>query len=52
VYLALVPTILQIEPEFSSYLITLVQRAVVFAATFIVFTSTRKMPLTRSTSRP
>jgi hypothetical protein len=52
VYLALVPTILQIEPEFSSYLITLVQRAVVFAATFIVLTSTRKMPLTRSTSRP
>jgi len=52
VYLALVPTILQIEPEFSSYLITLAQRAVVFAATFIVLTYTRKMPLTRSTSRP
>jgi hypothetical protein len=31
VYLALVPTILHVEPELSSYLITLIQRSVVFA---------------------
>jgi hypothetical protein len=36
VYLALVPTILQIEPELSSYLTTLVQRSVVFLAVFVL----------------
>ena len=36
VYLALVPTILQIEPELSSYLTTLVQRSVVFLVVFIL----------------
>ena len=52
VYLALVPTILQIEPEFSSYLITLVQRTVVFGVTFVVLTYTRKMPQIQLLSRP
>jgi hypothetical protein len=36
VYLALVPTILQIEPELSSYLTTLVQRSVVFLVVFVL----------------
>jgi hypothetical protein len=40
VYLALVPTILQIEPEFSSYVITLVQRTVVFIVVFFLFSYT------------
>ena len=38
VYLALVPTILEIEPELSSYLTTLVQRSVVFVLVFYVLT--------------
>lgn len=41
VYLALVPTILHVEPEFSSYLTTLVQRSLVFAAVFILLTHTK-----------
>jgi TM2 domain-containing membrane protein YozV len=40
VYLALVPTILQIEPEFSSYLTTLVQRSVVFLLAFVLLAHT------------
>jgi hypothetical protein len=36
VYLALVPTILHVEPEFSSYLITLIQRSVVFVIVFVL----------------
>ena len=36
VYLALVPTILQIEPEFSSYLTVLVQRSLVFVVAFLL----------------
>jgi hypothetical protein len=36
VYLALVPTILQIEPELSSYLTMLIQRSVVFVVAFLV----------------
>jgi len=36
VYLALVPTILQIEPELSSYLTTLVQRSLVFLVVFVL----------------
>jgi hypothetical protein len=41
VYLALVPTILQIEPEFSSYFTTLVQRSLVFLAVFVLLTHTK-----------
>jgi cytochrome c oxidase subunit IV len=41
VYLALVPTILQIEPELSSYLTTLVQRSLVFVVVFILLSHTR-----------
>jgi hypothetical protein len=41
VYLALVPTILQVEPELSSYLTTLVQRSLVFLAVFLLVTHTR-----------
>jgi hypothetical protein len=41
VYLALVPTILEIEPELSSYLTTLVQRSLVFVAVFVLLTQTR-----------
>ena len=41
VYLALVPTILQIEPEFSSYFTTLVQRSLVFLVAFLLLTHTR-----------
>ena len=40
VYLALLPTIIQIEPEFSSYLITLVQRSLVFLVVFLLLTHT------------
>ena len=47
VYLALVPTILQIEPEFSSYLITLTQRSLVFAAAFTVLNHGRIQSLRR-----
>ena len=36
VYFALVPTILQIEPELSSYLTTFVQRSVVFLVAFVL----------------
>lgn len=36
VYLALVPTILDIEPELSSYFTTLVQRSIVFVLVFYV----------------
>jgi len=42
VYLALVPTILHIEPEFSSYLLTLIQRSVVFVVVYLVLTHTRR----------
>jgi hypothetical protein len=42
VYLALVPTILQIEPEFSSYVIMLVQRSLVFVGVFVLLTQTRQ----------
>jgi hypothetical protein len=41
VYLALVPTILQIEPELSSYLTTLVQRSLVFLLVFVLLTHTK-----------
>jgi hypothetical protein len=43
VYLALVPTILQIEPEFSSYFTTLVQRSAVFLLVFVLLTHTKAM---------
>lgn len=43
VYLALVPTILQIEPELSSYLTTLVQRSVIFSVVFLLVTCTRSV---------
>jgi hypothetical protein len=36
VYLALVPSILQIEPELSSYLTALVQRSLVFVVVFVL----------------
>jgi len=45
VYLALVPTILQIEPELSSYLTTLIQRSVVFLLVFVLLTHTRGLGL-------
>jgi hypothetical protein len=38
VYLALLPTILEIEPELSSYLTSLVQRSLVFILVFLVVT--------------
>ena len=38
VYLALLPTILEIEPELSSYVTSLVQRSLVFVIVFFVFT--------------
>ena len=48
VYLALVPTILQIEPEFSSYLTVLVQRSLVFVVVFLLLSHGRAMkPPTR-----
>lgn len=47
VYLALVPTILQIEPELSSYLTTLVQRSVVFVVAFLLLTHTKTMTFER-----
>jgi len=42
VYLALVPTILEIEPELSSYLTSLVQRSIVFIVVFLVLTHRSK----------
>jgi hypothetical protein len=41
VHLALVPTILNIEPDLSSYLIVLVQRSIVFAVVFVLLAHTR-----------
>jgi hypothetical protein len=38
VYLGLVPTILHVEPEFSSYVTTLIQRSVVFVVVFLLLT--------------
>ena len=52
VYLALAPTILQIEPEFSSYLITLTQRTLVFVAVFTVLNHGRLQSAGRSEVRP
>ena len=43
VYLALVPTILQIEPEFSSYLTVLVQRSLVFVVVFLLLSHRKAM---------
>jgi hypothetical protein len=51
VYLALVPTILQIEPEISSYLMTLVQRAAVFLAVFVLLRHTTSGSLSRQRLR-
>jgi len=45
VYLALVPTILQIEPEFSSYLTMLVQRSLVFVVVFLLLTHSKDVNL-------
>ncbi len=42
VYLALVPTILEIEPDLASYLTSLVQRSVVFIVVFFVLTHRSK----------
>jgi hypothetical protein len=42
VYLALVPTILEIEAELSSYFTSLVQRSVVFVVVFLVLTHRSK----------
>jgi hypothetical protein len=44
VYLALLPTMLEIEPELSSYLTTLVQRSIVFIVVFYLF-SRRSVPM-------
>jgi hypothetical protein len=52
VYLALVPTILQIEPELSSYLTTLVQRSLVFLIVFVLLTHTRAAGPRRQRIRP
>ena len=51
VYLALVPTILHIEPEFSSYLVTLVQRSVVFVVAYLLLTHTRRSNIERARVR-
>ena len=51
VYLALVPTILHIEPEFSSYLVTLVQRSVVFVFVYLLLTHTRRSNIERARVR-
>ena len=40
-YLALLPTILEIEPEFSSYFTVIVQRSAVFFVVFVLVTYTR-----------
>jgi hypothetical protein len=42
VYLALVPMLLDIEPELSSYLTTIVQRSVVFVIAFVLLTHRAK----------
>ena len=52
VYLALLPTIIQIEPEFSSYLITLVQRSLVFLIVFVLLTHTTAVAAGRQRVRP
>ena len=52
VYLALLPTIIQIEPEFSSYLITLVQRSLVFLVVFLLLTHTTAVAAGRQRIRP
>jgi hypothetical protein len=52
VYLALVPTILQIEPELSSYLTTLVQRSLVFMVVFVLLTHTKARGFGRQRIRP
>ena len=52
VYLALVPTILQIEPEFSSYLTTLIQRSVVFLVVFVLLTTREPVGLERKQIHP
>jgi len=52
VYLALVPTILQIEPEFSSYLTTLIQRSVVFLVVFVLLTTREPVGLERTQIHP
>jgi hypothetical protein len=51
VYLALVPTILQIEPELSSYLTMLVQRSIVFVVVFYVLTHTKSRGAARTRSQ-
>jgi hypothetical protein len=51
VYLALVPTILHIEPEFSSYLVTLIQRSVVFLIVYLLLTRTRRWNTERARIR-
>jgi hypothetical protein len=52
VYLALLPTIIQIEPEFSSYLITLVQRSLVFLIVFVLLRHTTAVATGRQRIRP
>jgi hypothetical protein len=42
VYLALIPTVLEVEPELSSYLTSLVQRSIVFVVAFYVLTHRSK----------
>lgn len=51
VYLALVPTILQIEPEVSSYLTMLVQRSVVFLIVFALLTHTKGLSMRQQRMR-
>ena len=49
VYLALLPTLLEIEPELSSYLTSLIQRSFVFVVVFLVLThrSTKRIAVLR-----
>jgi ABC-type thiamin/hydroxymethylpyrimidine transport system permease subunit len=42
VYLALVPTVLELEPELASYLTTIVQRSLVFIVVFFIITHRAK----------
>ena len=52
VYLALVPTLIQIEPELSSYLTTLIQRSLVFLVVFALLTHTKNAGLRYQRTRP
>jgi hypothetical protein len=52
VYLALLPTILNIEPDLTLYLITLIQRSLVFVIVFALLTHTRAWTPRLARTRP